>query len=740
MSDPDAFVTMRLSPDRRQGGRTTQPPPVFASPVAHDDSIVSNSYGGGAGALATPVRYDPAVLQASTAAADTANALLRGDVQRLQLMISEKDKHLRELEATNAGLTARLVNQTSLHDETNRHLVQTAERLKRELHSMQEEQANATRLRQEEASASRSLEQEQHHLVVENEKLKAALRRKTDDIAKLDAVATQRAKDLASVTVQKVKLEQQAAKAQSEILMLRQQAKRAGDEAEAQVKQLTLQLNHTADAFRSQQELLAVAETKVVVKEREAALQAQANAAKDNELAAKTSAVERLDAALKDLQGKFATVEQSRDQRLADALKSSDEKGFQLRHALADQAAQFSAQAGQQVDKINELTGLAEGLKADLDRTARGLTEAQHLAARLQTENESLIARLKISQQDIEKRDATIAQMQRSAFMSESDLKSEAARASAYEQAKGVTIATLGNLHDDMRQLSTSLAEAKKELVVLKTKLALEEQENQRRGSELAVREKELSDVNNMYQLATASLKPMQDVISRLEVDRSALVRDKERQQQQLMDFSRLFAVTGTRMAQFLLTQEADERSLVEQLQSAVARAAYGELILRPQAERLRESEATARRLRRDLQAYQQQVEEKQAAVDTYAQQVTKLRSQTRTLEEHHVPYLAETRPALVKALLELHAKSRATRRRLRAMFSLSSWKMLVARRAVPDDFGQSLCDVVDDVQWLCERDKWIVATFLLDEERAANIDVGAEAFASPSANSPPRD
>jgi hypothetical protein len=107
------------------------------------------------------------------------------------------------------------------------------------------------------------------------------------------------------------------------------------------------------------------------------------------------------------------------------------------------------------------------------------------------------------------------------------------------------------------------------------------------------------------------------------------------------------------------------------------------------------------------------------AALTVALEELDSARRELTKLHSSNIPFLVATRQPLVASLISQSHHGLRLRRLLRQLFSLPSWHDMVREKNVPDDFGRVLCDVVEDVQSLLERQRRIVEDMLTPLERS---------------------
>ncbi|CUE73035.1 kinesin, putative [Bodo saltans] len=541
-------------------------------------------------------------------------------------------------------------------------------------------------------------------------------RKRTDELQRLEELCAARAKELSIVTIGRTRGEKRAATLQTELEECQQQLAKLRDASNTKIATLT---NHVE---RLQSELK------------------EANGKHENVLSSSNDAIRQLTTELDRLSQEL--IEEHRIRVMAE--DDRDELRLE-REEERTILAQCDTTMTALDDENKSLQESNDALRHNSDRLG-GAVQEQTGKLELQLEQ---IAHLKDINVSLK---GELQRVEEARDVLESKLSDVTTRFDAVcDELDGTT----AELQQRQKLHTDSMADLQLAYVTLKRQ---SEEESASLKAQVRTLEQQLQDA--AHQLQNTKLEAERRLVQTVSEREVELLRDAAAKRQDLMNAltkefdsdPRLvrFADMQRQHAELLVTVE-DYHKFVSAMRIATAR---DEQAARDTLEKLAEDFFALFR----------------AASHTIPQQFDKLLQQRNVAEEHlesklhvvssaletstselatarnelelfrstpNMDFLVSSRVDVIKSIAEMIVRGRLTRRRLRSLFALASWKLLLKEQLVPDDFGQLLCDIVDDFQWMYDKHRDLATGNFTTSERQqwgiqTNIPGSDDAVSSP--------
>lgn len=656
-----------------------------STPVRPSDDGRRNTPLQAAGLVSTPSRQD---------IASSSEQSLRDAIDDLKQQLRQKDQALNAKSQMFVREQQEMCDIVKLNQDELAAARRSVESLKRELHAVQEREQLAVAEIDAATAVQETLQKDLNAAQAEIDRLQQSLRKRGDDSKRLEEACLHRAKELSIATIGRSRCEKKCSALQHDLDELEERFAALQETHQATLLVLRTQsdqLDHERaahfEAANQLQQALAQSKAEFSVAKESQSLSDERAAKLEEQVAALVLEVGQQRDLLRQCDETMTSLDEE-NKVLQDSNAALRANGDRLGEAVQGYSSKLQLLADNVTELSEDKQRLANALKLAEDTIATMVSELDAVRPKLDIALDELDAERERFESERRRHIDTIAELQRAGLT---------AKRAAEEQ---------------LEQSAAAIRDLHRQCEVLKSTLDAERTESARRLLQ-AVSEKE---VELLRDAAASRHQLIAELHRAAESDPRLLTYDDTRRQLHdalnYLDYQRHHLHRALSVT--LPEEECSRRCELEEYALYLLNVLSITALEIPQT-----YEDQINLLRANAATLQAQAEHLVDSLDVATQELVDARRDAAAANLPHVQRVVGAhRKTFVRLLADLSLRSRLMRRRLRALFSLGSWKTLVDEQLIPDDFGQSLCEIVDDIQCLHDRHRDLAELCLLPEER----------------------
>lgn len=290
---------------------------------------------------------------------------------------------LNDAERDRAALVYRLQDQTDRWHEREAEYVTALERLRAERDQLTDALGMARSKLDETRNSEALSTAKRTNATIEAETLRGRIVQLENDLKKAEGLSQQRAKELASMSVAKVKLERQLGRTQSESSAAMAKVTGNVKATEAKVQEQLAHLGELNDALHAAHDEVSHLQARNQAKEHQLNVASENLTAVKDELNERDGLIVTLRATVAEQEARLAQLETLRDERMQKMLQESKAQVDAIHGMMAERTASHTELLAQKQDMV-------ESLQQQLGEARRGTSEHDAVVERLQAEKKRL--------------------------------------------------------------------------------------------------------------------------------------------------------------------------------------------------------------------------------------------------------------------------------------------------------------------------------------------------------------